>query len=73
MAVKTYLVSSALMIAATQSVQAHQLLSPHIHPSDGALYISWLEIAAILSAAGMAFAFVRYLHGQSKKAKARRK
>lgn len=73
MAVKIAFVSSVLTIATSQAVLAHQTLSPHVHPTEGAFYVSWLEMAAGLTAMGLAVAFYRYRQAQMKKEKVRRK
>ena len=73
MAVKIAFATSILSIATTQAVLAHQTLSPHVHPLDGAFYVSWLEMAAGLTAIGLAVAYVRFRQVQMKKEKVRRK
>ena len=73
MAVKTAFVSTILTIATAQAALAHQTLSPHFHPTDGAFYISWLEVAAGLTAVGLAAAYYRFRQAQMKKEKVRRK
>lgn len=77
MAAKTAFLSSILTAATTQAVSAHQSLSPHVHPSGGAFYISWLEMGAGLTAIGLAATYYRFrqtkMKVRAKEEKARRK
>ncbi len=73
MVLKRMFVSSVLTIVAAQTALAHQSLTPHVHPVEGAFYVSWLEIAAGLTAAALAIAYFRYRQAQFKKEKVRRR
>ncbi len=74
---KTFAATGAMMMASVQTAAAHSTLSPHMHVVDGGAYISWIEIAAGLTAAVLAVTYYRYrqaqLKDQLKKEKARRK
>ena len=75
---KTLAATGALLMASVQMAAAHSTLSPHMHiVDDGGAYISWIEIAAVLTAGVLAVSYYRYrqahMKDQLKKEKARRK
>ena len=74
---KILAVTGALMMLSIQLAAAHSSLTPHVHMVDGGAYVSWLEMAAGLTAAVLAITFYRYrqaqLKDQMKKEKVRRK
>ncbi len=73
MSVKAIFGSIVLTLVTVQTALAHPSLTPHFHVSDGGLHVSWLEILAGLTAAGLAFAYYRYRQAHVKKERVGRK